>query len=101
MMVKDNIQAELIAVAEMIGNARAALMRNEIVEMRDIPGRMRDVANSITDLAPEEASEMRPPLVKLLADFKEFAEELKSKIDEIEATNRAGGHVAATEQSRG
>jgi hypothetical protein len=56
---------------------------------------MRDVADAITDLPPEDASEMRPPLVELLADFKKFAEELKSKIEEIELAN---GSAATTEQ---
>lgn len=97
MPAKTEIEAELAAVADMIGNARAALTRNEILEIKDVPGRMRDVADAITDLPPEEASQMRPPLVQLLADFKEFAEELKSKIEEIEAANGASEGAAATE----
>lgn len=97
MAAKTEIEAELAAVADMIGNARAALTRNEILEIKDVPGRMRDVADAITDLPPEEASEMRPPLVQLLADFKKFAEELKLKIEAIEAANRTSESAAATE----
>jgi hypothetical protein len=101
MVEKSEIEAELVAVADMISNAREALTRNEIMEIRGIPERMREVSSAITDLAPEEASEMRPPLVKLLDDFKAFAEELKSKIEEIEASDRAGGGPAASGQSGG
>jgi len=101
MVEKSEIQAELNAVADTIGEARAALMRNEILEIRDIPERMREVANAITDLAPEDASEMRPPLMELLANFKTFAEELKSKIEEVEAANSTDGPTVASGQSGG
>jgi len=98
MVERSEIEAELAAVADTIGEARAALLRNEILEIRDIPERVREVASAITDLAPEDASEMRPPLLQLLADFKTFAEELKSKIDQIEAGNRTGEPTAASGQ---
>lgn len=87
---RQDLEAELNSVADRIGNARDALSRNEIVEMSDIPERMRTVADAITDLPPEEAVELRPALSDLLTDFKGFAEELKVKIGEIEA---AGGTV--------
>jgi len=101
MVDKSEIETELNAIAETIGAARAALARNQILEIREIPERMREVAGAITDLAPEDASEMRPPLLHLLADFKDFAEELRSKIQEIETANRAGGTAAASGLSRG
>ena len=101
MVEKSEIQAELAAVADTIGEARAALSRNEILEITDIPERMREVASAITDLPPEDAVEMRPPLMQLLTDFKTFAEELRSKIDEIETANSAGGPTAASGQSGG
>lgn len=101
MVEKNELQAELAAVAETISEARAALGRNEILEIRDVPERMREVASAITDLAPEDAAEMRPPLMQLLADFKTFAEELKSKIEEVEAANSADGPTAASGQSGG
>jgi hypothetical protein len=99
MVEKSEIDAELVAVGNRISEARAALARNEILEIRDIPERMREVASAITDLAPEDATEMRPPLMQLLADFKTFAEELRSKIEEIETANRAAGSAAASGQS--
>lgn len=88
---KQELSDELQSVAERIGTARDALGRNEIVEMSDIPERMRTVANAITDLPPEDAIELRPALTDLLTDFKGFADELKDKIGEIQA---AGGTVA-------
>lgn len=90
MKSRQDLEAELNSVADRIGNARDALSRNEIVEMSDIPERMRTVADAITDLPPEEAVELRPALSDLLTDFKGFAEELKVKIGEVEA---AGGSV--------
>jgi hypothetical protein len=99
MTARSEIEAELAAVADIIGNARAALMRNEILEIKDVPGRMRDVADAITELPPEDASDMRPPLVELLSDFKSFAEELKSKIEEIETAKQTNQGAAATGQS--
>ena len=88
---KQELTDELKSVADRIGTARDALTRNEIVEMSDIPDRMRTVANAITDLPPEEAIELRPALSDLLTDFKGFAEELQDKIGEIKA---AGGTAA-------
>lgn len=85
---KQELSDELQSVADRIGTARDALNRNEIVEMSDIPERMRTVANAITDLPPEEAIELRPALSNLLTDFKGFADELKDKIGEIEAAGR-------------
>jgi len=101
MIAKEEIETELAAVAEAIGNARAALSRNEIVEMTEIPERMRNVANAITDLPPEDAIELRPSLSNLLTDFKNFAEELKSKIGEIQAAAGSAGGGAATGHSGG
>jgi hypothetical protein len=93
---RQDLEVELKSVADRIGTARDALARDEIVEVSDIPERMRTVANAITDLPPEDAIELRPALADLLTDFKGFAEELKVKIGEIEA---AGG--AAARQSGG
>jgi hypothetical protein len=101
MVERNEIEAELKAVAETISSAREALKRNEIQEITGIPERMRDVSSAITDLAPEDAAEMRPPLMKLLEDFKAFAEELKNKIEQIEASNQPGGGSAASGQSGG
>jgi len=98
---QNEIQAELDAVADVILSARAALARDEILEIRDIPERMRNVASAITDLPPEDASAMRPPLVKLLSDFKAFSEELRSKIEAIEAAGGAAGGPTASGQAGG
>lgn len=88
---KEDLEKELAIVADAIVTARAALARNEIAQINEIPEKIRTVANAITDLPPEDAIELRPVLADLLADFKEFAEELNTKIGEIEAA----GKVAA------
>jgi methyl-accepting chemotaxis protein len=91
MTPKEEIRAELADVANVISTARQALAQNQILDMRGIQDRVRDVANAITDLTPEDAVELRSSLADLLADFKGFAEELRIKIDEIQAS---GGGVA-------
>lgn len=88
---KEDLEKELASVAEAIGTARVALARNEIAEISEIPEKIRAVANAITDLPPEDAIEMRPVLANLLSDFKDFAEELNSKIGEIEAAGKVAG----------
>lgn len=101
MTVKQELEAELAAVAGSIETARAALSRDEIVEIREIPERMREVANGISDLPPEDAIEMRPALVSLLSDFKRFGEELQAKIEDIETAKAAENNSDATTQSGG
>lgn len=91
MMTKDTITGELTVVAEMIVTARAALARNELVDIGEIPTRLRELMASVTDLPPEEAIELRPTLVELLTDFKSFATEVQAKIAELEAGEEAGG----------
>lgn len=91
MTSKEDLATELETVADVIGTAREALTRNEILEMSEIPGRIKTVADAITDLAPEDAIELRPALSNLLNDFKAFAEELQAKIAEIQTA----GNVAA------
>lgn len=85
MMTKDTIHRELTAVAELIVSARSALARNELVDIAEIPVKVREVMGSITDLSPEDAVELRPMLVELLTDFKDFATDVNAKIADIEA----------------
>jgi hypothetical protein len=92
MTTKDTIHRDLTTVAEMIVNARAALSRNEIVDIAEIPVKVREVMGSITDLPPEDAVELRPMLVELLTDFKDFATDVNAKIADIESD---GGASAA------
>lgn len=99
MMTKDAISGELTVVAEMITMARSALARNQLVDIGEIPGKLRELMNSITDLPPEDAVELRPTLVELLTDFKSFASDVQAKIAELEAGEGSEGQPIAAERS--
>lgn len=96
MIDKTEIHAEIAELAATIKAVRAALTRNEIMEMKGIPERVRGVADAITDLEPDDAAALRPSLTELLADFEAFATELKSKIEEIQSTAGAPIRSAAS-----
>ncbi|MPY74067.1 MAG: hypothetical protein GEU87_07385 [Alphaproteobacteria bacterium] len=93
---KNDIRRDMAVVAERIANARMALSRNELVDLAGIPEKVRELAGAITDLAPEDAAEMRPLLTELLADFKSFAEEVRRKIAAIQASAEPETRAAAT-----
>jgi DNA-directed RNA polymerase subunit F len=86
MTAKEDIRRELTAVAEQIATARAALARNELIDISGIPEKVQGVAGAIIDLAPEDAVDLRPMLMELLTDFKAFSEDVQSKIGEIQAS---------------
>jgi hypothetical protein len=99
MMTKDAINGELTIVTEMIVTARAALAHNELVDIGDIPGRLRELMGSITDLPPDDAIELRPALIELLTDFKRFAAEVQEKIADLEATGGSDGQMTTAGRS--
>jgi hypothetical protein len=92
---KDTIQRDLAAVGDLIASARRALTRNELVDIGEIPERVRGVMGSITDLPPDDAVELRPQLLDLLSDFKSFAGEVSAKIADIETADAPGNRAAA------
>lgn len=96
MTSKDDIRRDLAVVAEQIANARMALSRDELADIEGIPEKIREVAGAVTDLAPDDAVEMRPLLTELLADFKSFADEVRGKIAAIRARAAPEAHAAAT-----
>lgn len=96
MTSKDDIRRDLAVVAEQIANARMALSRNELADIEGIPEKIREVAGAVTDLAPDDAVEMRPLLTELLADFKSFADEVRGKIAAIRERAAPEARAAAT-----
>ena len=98
MMNKDEILTNLNSMSELIAAARLGLTQNQLVEMDNIQDRIRTVVESITDLPPEEAMEMRPVLTDLLTEFEHFSNEVEAKIKEIQAASAPGG---AMEQPAG
>ena len=86
MMTKQEIVADLSAMSDLIATARDGLSRNELMNLEGIQAKLTDVVESITDLPPEDAIEMKPLLSGLLTDFKEFSEEVNAKLSELNAT---------------
>lgn len=99
MTSKNDIRRDLAAVAEQIANARTALTRNELADIAGIPDTVRELAGAIIDLAPEDAAEMRPLLVELLAEFKSFSEEVRRKIAAIQESAEPEARAAAAGRS--
>jgi len=95
-MSKEEIVTDLNSMSELISVARTGLTRNQLVEINDIQGRIQSVVESITDLPPEDAVEMKPALLSLMSDFQEFAKEVEAKIGELQAAAPRDGK---TEQS--
>lgn len=96
MMNKEEIVTDLNSMSELIAVARSGLSRNQLVEISDIQERIRGVVESITDLPPEDAVEMKPVLLELLSNFQEFSKEVEAKIGELQATASSASN---TEQS--
>lgn len=84
-MNKEDIVTDLKSMSELIAVARTGLSRNQLVEISDIQDRIRSVVESITDLPPEDAVEMKPVLLGLLSDFQDFSKEVEAKIGELQA----------------
>lgn len=84
-MNKEEIVTDLNSMSELIAVARTGLSRNQLVEINDIQERIQSVVESITDLPPEDAVEMKPVLLGLLSDFQEFSKEVEAKIGELQA----------------
>lgn len=91
MMNKEEIVTDLNSMSELIAVARSGLERNQLVEITDIQGRIQSVVESITELPPEEAVEMKPVLLDLMSDFQEFAKEVEAKIGELQAAAPPAG----------
>ena len=49
---QNDVRRELAAVAEQIANARAAMTRDELIDIAGIPERVRSVAGAITVATP-------------------------------------------------
>lgn len=96
---QNDVRRELAVVAEQIANARAAMTRNELIDIAGIPERVRSVAGAITDLTPEEAAGMRPLLIELLSEFKEFSDDVRKKIATIQGTGEPEGRTASAGRS--
>ncbi|MDH3701205.1 MAG: hypothetical protein OEU46_07815 [Alphaproteobacteria bacterium] len=83
MTTREAILSEMSEIFELISAARGRLAQNELIMIKDINGRVQGMVESITELPPEQAVELRPPLVSLLEDFKSFSEQMQRKIAEI------------------
>ncbi len=89
MTSSEAILSEMGELSDMILAARDRLKHNELIMIKDINSRVQAMVESITDLPPEQAIELRSRLVALLDDFKSFSEQMQSKITEISEANTA------------
>ena len=83
MPTKDELTADINAMAVEITEALTLLKNDEVVELVDIEPRVRAAMEAVGDLAPDDAVEMRPLLVSLLEKMEEFSLILQDKINEI------------------
>lgn len=83
MTSREAIVSEMDELSALISAARDRLAQNELIMIKDINGRVQGMVESITELPPEQAIELRSRLVALLDDFKAFSEQMQSKIAEI------------------
>ncbi|MCG8542782.1 MAG: hypothetical protein MJE12_01105 [Alphaproteobacteria bacterium] len=84
MMTKQEILSGLNKVSETIATARDVLSRDQLMNMDGIDEEIRTIVASIADLPPEDAMEMRPVLNELLQNFRNFSEEVESKISNLD-----------------
>ena len=85
MPTKDELTADINVMAVEVTEALTSLKNDEDVDLVNIEPRVRAAMDSVGDLAPDEAVEMRPLLVSLLEKMEEFSLVLQGKIDEINA----------------
>lgn len=90
-MNKEEIVTDLNSMSELIAVARSGLTRNQLVEISDIQERIQSIVESITDLPPEDAVEMKPVLLGLLSEFEKFSKEVEAKIGELQAAAPPAG----------
>ncbi len=89
MTSREAILSEMDELSDLISAAGDRLDHNELIMIKDIHGRVQGMVESITELPPEQAIELRPRLVALLDDFKSFSEKMQSKISEISDADTA------------
>ena len=89
MTSREAIVSEMDELSALISAARDRLAQNELIMIKDINGRVQGMVESITELPPEQAIELRSRLVALLDDFKAFSEQMQSKIAEIAESETA------------
>ncbi len=91
MTSSEAIISEMREISDLISAARTGLDQDELVMIKDINGRVQGMVESITELAPEQAIELRPRLVALLDEFKSFSEAMQIKISEVAAAKEDAG----------
>jgi len=79
----EEIRSDLATMSYAIAAARDGLSRNELVDIGDIGQQVQDIAAKINELGPEDVMEIKSQLTTLLADFKDFAEEVREKLSAL------------------
>lgn len=85
----EKIRSDLISMSDAVVTAREGLARNEFVDIGDIGQRVQNIATQVSDLTPEDAIEIKPHLMGLLEEFKNFSEEVRAKLAVLAETNGA------------
>ena len=91
---KTEILAKIAELSEEVAGAREALLKGELVSIDRVHDRIEAQCQSIVELEPEDAVDVKPKLDALLDDLKLFSEEIEyvqAKVAEILADAQKGG----------
>ena len=89
MPTKDELVKGIDEMSKEITEAQLKLENEEAVELEGIETRIQSAMESIADLPPDDAIEMRPVLVGLLEKMEVFSNTLQEKIEEMHAEQTA------------
>lgn len=86
MPTKAELLSDLEGLATEVSDARAALLKGELKDIKNVNDRLEEHCQAALELEPEEAGEIKPILDEILTDLKTFAAEvnyIQKRVEEI------------------
>lgn len=83
----EEICSDLQTMTAAVASAREGLTRNEFIDIGDVGARVKDVAERVGGLGPDDAAEIKPHLTDLLEEFRRFSEDVRAKLNLLAEAN--------------
>lgn len=99
MPTKDELMPHLEQLATDVSDARAALLKGELKDIKKINERLEHYCQEALELDPEEIGDVKPILDDILLDLKTFAEEVNYIQKKVEEIHRQQAEEAANNTS--
>lgn len=76
----EEIRSDLQTMTAAVASAREGLTRNEFIDIGDVGERVKNVAEKVGGLGPDDAAEIKSHLTDLLEEFRLFSEDVRAKL---------------------